>query len=208
MSGASMTHGLIARLRRDARGVTVIEFAIVAPVMCLMMMGAFDIAHTLYTRGQLEGVVQKTARDSGLQENADPAEQAKIDQKVRRQAGALVNNARIDITRRFYRDFTEAAAAEPEPYTDTNANGKCDAGEPYQDNNLNSTWDADGGNQGQGGAKDAVLYTVTMTYKHMFPLWKMLGRSEDARVVAQTVLRNQPYDGQASYGAPVVRNCP
>jgi len=199
---------LLRRLRRDARGAVVVEFAIVAPVMALLLLGAFDIAHTLYTRAMLQGIVQKTARDFTLEDSASSADQRdELDARVKRQALALVNNSKVDIERRYYRTFTEASQARAEAFTDSNKNGTCDAGEPYQDENLNSTWDADGGNEGLGGAKDAVVYTVTMTYGHMFPIYRMIGGSNTVKMVAETVLRNQPYGDQGSYGKPVVRNC-
>lgn len=201
----------LRRLRRDTRGAALMEFAIVAPVMCLLLVGGFDVAHTLYARGVLQGIVQKTARDSTL-ETADLAQQAILDQRVKKQASALANNATITITRRYYRTFSDAATARAEEWTDatsgTYANGRCDNGEPYVDANNNSTWDADGGNSGQGGAKDATLYTVTMTYPRMSPLPKFLGSAATTvKLVATTVLRNQPYSDQNSYATPVVRNC-
>lgn len=198
---------LTTRLRRDERGATIIEFAIVAPVMCAFLLGAFDVAHTLYTRAVLQGVVQKVARDSSLETGATADQQAKLDEKVTKQAKALVNNSSIAITRRYYRSFADAAAAKPEPFTDANDNGQCDAGEPYEDQNANSVWDADGGNSGQGGAKDATVYTVELSYPRMFPAMKLIGGSSTTTVTTTTVLRNQPYDNQQSYGAVKVRNC-
>ncbi|MBN2972035.1 pilus assembly protein [Roseomonas aeriglobus] len=194
-------------LRDDARGVTAVEFAIVAPVMCLLLMGALDVSHTLYTRAVLQGIVQKTARDSTLESGAEENTQTQLDDKVRAQAKAMYNGATIVITRRFYRTFTEAAAARAETYTDTNDNKTCDAGEPYSDANGNGVWDRDGGNAGQGGAKDATLYTVRMTYPRIVPVAGFVGLGTTQTVTAQTVLENQPYGDQASYAAPVVRNC-
>ena len=198
----------LLRLRTDARGATVVEFAIVAPVMALLLLGAFDISHTLYTRAVLQGIVQKTARDFTLEDSASSAAQRdELDARVKRQAKAMVNGSDVNIERRYYRNFTAASQAKAEAFTDTNRNGTCDAGEPYQDENLNSVWDADGGNEGVGGAKDAVVYTVTMTYNHMLPIYNMIGGSDRVKLVAETVLRNQPYGDQSSYGRPVVRNC-
>jgi Flp pilus assembly protein TadG len=194
-------------LRRDQSGATIVEFAMVAPVLGLVLLGAFDVAHTLYTRAALQGVVQKTARDSTLESGADATTQAALDEKVRAQAKALANNATITITRRFYRTFSDAAAARAETWTDTNGNGRCDAGEPYEDANRNNTWDRDGGDAGQGGAKDATLYTVTASYPRIFPLYNLVGGSRTTTITASTVLRNQPYGDQGSYGAMQVRNC-
>lgn len=198
----------LRRLRRDRRGATVVEFAIVAPVMSLLVLGAFEFAHTLYVRGTLQGIVQKVARDATMEEKDPIKANEELDNKVKRQVYALRNDARIDIKRRFYRNFSEAAAAKPEPFSDTNKNDTCDAGEPFQDNNNNNTWDRDGGDAGQGGARDAVVYTVEMTYKPTLPIYNFLGGSRETKVEAATVLRNQPYDVQGSYGAPGKGNCP
>lgn len=195
-------------LRRDESGATVVEFAMVAPVLALVLLGAFDVAHTLYTRAALQGVVQKTARDSTLESGLEAGAQDALDEKVRKQAKALANNATITITRRHYRTFSDAAAARAETWTDTNGNGVCDGSEPYEDANGNSAWDRDGANAGQGGAKDATLYTVTASYPRMFPAYNLIGGSRTTTITASTVLRNQPYSDQGSYGAMVVRNCP
>lgn len=203
---------ILRRLRRDQRGATVVEFAMVAPVMGMVLLGAFDIGHTLYMRATMQGIVQKTARDSTLEDSTDAGAQAKLDTKVTAQVKALANNADVKITRRYYRTFSTAAAARAETFTDSSSgiykNGTCDGGEPYEDANGNSVWDKDGGNGGQGGAKDAVLYTVTASYPRFFPIYRFIGGSDVTKVTASTVLRNQPYGDQASYGAMKVRNCP
>lgn len=196
------------RLAREERGAALVEFAIVAPVMCLLLLGGFDIAHTLYMRSVLQGVVQKTARDSTLQDGGTAEQQAAMDDHVRTQVKALANNGEIAISRRFYRTFSQAAAAKAEDWTDTNKDGRCDDGEPYEDANLNGVWDADGGDQGQGGAKDAVVYTVTVKYPRMFPVTGMIGGGDTTTVMARTILKNQPFGDQGNYGDPVVRNCP
>lgn len=196
-----------ARLLRDERGATIVEFAFVAPAMCVMLLGAFDVAHTLYARAVIQGIVQKTARDSSLEIGTEAEQQAALDNKVKAQVRALANNATISFSRRYYRDYTSAANAAPERWTDTNGNGRCDNGEPYDDKNSNRVWDADGGDAGQGGAKDATVYTVTVSYPRMFPAMRMIGGSGTTRIESATILRNQPYSDQGSYGAWVVRNC-
>lgn len=192
----------------DARGATIVEFAMVAPVLGLVLLGAFDTAHTLYTRAAMQGIVQKTARDSTLESASEASAQTALDDKVKAQIKALANNATITIQRRYFRTFSDASAARAESWTDTNGNGVCDGSEPYQDANNNNVWDRDGGNEGQGGAKDATLYTVTASYPRMFPLYRIIGGSNQTTITATTVLRNQPYGDQGSYGSSQVRNCP
>jgi Flp pilus assembly protein TadG len=199
---------MLRSLWRDRRAVTAVEFAIVAPVLCLFLVCAFDIGHTLYMRAALQGIVQKASRDSALETGLDTTQQTAIDNLVTSQVHELQREAVVNIKRRFYRNFTEASAKSPEPFTDTNGNGRCDAGEPYEDKNLNTVWDPDGGDQGAGGAKDAVIYTVTATYDHVLPIWQFIGGSSQAKVSASTVWRNQPYGDQAVYAASTVQNCP
>lgn len=206
-----MIRGLSRKLAADRRGATIIEFAMIAPVMGILLLGGFQVAHTLYMRAVLQGIVQKVGRDSSLETGLDTDTQAELDAKVTGQAKALANNATVTITRKWYRTFSDAAAAKFEPFTDTNGNGTCDGpvgstpGEPYQDNNGNGRWDATGGNSGSGGAKDAMVYTVDVTYPSLFPLYKVIGGSSSITVTASTVLRNQPYGDQ---GSATVRNCP
>ncbi|MEG3178490.1 TadE/TadG family type IV pilus assembly protein [Sphingomonas sp. RB3P16] len=195
------------RLRDDNRGATVIEFAIVAPVLCLLLVAGFDTAHTLYARAALQGVIQKTARDASLETGTSATAATALDNKVRAQVSALANNATITFTRRYYRTFSLAAAATAESYTDTNGNHTCDAGEPYIDANNNTVWDSDGGDSGQGGAKDRTLYTVKVSYPRMFPLWKFIGVASTTTLTAKTILQNQPYSDQNSYAAATQRNC-
>jgi Flp pilus assembly pilin Flp len=198
---------LARRLARDTHGATLLEFAFVAPVLCLLIVGAFDTAHLLYTRAVLQGIVQKVARDATLETGTDAQVSAALDARVKAQVSLLVPNAQPIFKRRFYRTFSLAAAAKAESFTDTNKNGTCDAGEPYVDANNNTVWDADGGDQGQGGAKDRTLYTVTLPYTHLFPLWRFIAGSSTTSLVATTILQNQPYSDQASYDAATVRNC-
>ena len=194
-------------LARDRRGVTIVEFGIVAPVLALLLVGGLDMAHTLYMQAALEGAVQKTARDSALESGVDPVTEAALDQRVADQVHQLNKNATFAAKRRYYRTFSDANAAKEETYTDTNGNHTCDNGEPYQDINDNKHWDRDGGDEGQGGAKDRVLYTVSISYPRMLPLATWLGFSPTVDMKATTVLENQPYAEQGKYAPPTWRNC-
>ena len=196
-------------LLRDTRGVAAVEFAIIAPTFALLLVGGFDVAHSLYMRGVMQGVLQKTARDSALESGGSAAQQTAIDNKVRDQVLAIHRQATVRFKRRYYRNFAEATAKIAERVThDSNANGWCDTGDRYVDANNNNGWDDDGGNEGQGGAKDRVLYTVTVSYPRMLPLHKFITALPSTEVVtASAALINQPYTDQASYGPPVERTC-
>jgi Flp pilus assembly protein TadG len=197
-------HGSLAA---QQRGTAVTEFALIAPVFFMLLLGTFDMVHSLYMQSVLQGVVQKTARDLSLESGTEASKQADLDAYVTARLKNLAANSTVTVTRTSYKDFTKAKQATMEPFTDTNGNNTCDAGEPYQDNNNNSVWDKDGGNSGQGGAKDVAAYTVTVSYPRMFSFAR-LGLPATTTLKAFTVLANQPYGDQAQSGAPTARNCP
>ena len=65
----------------------------------------------------------------------------------------------------------------------------------------------DGGDAGQGGAKDITVYSVTVSYPRMFPISTLFGGSPNVNMTASTVLANQPYSEQSTYGAALTGNC-
>lgn len=187
-----MIRACFARLRTDQRGATIVEFALVAPVLLLTIMGLFDMAYNMYSTAMLQGAIQKAARDATL-EGATPAT---VDARVAAAVHGVVPSARLSYSRKAYFSFTDVG--QPEDFTDVNANGVCDNGEPYEDANANDSWDADRGSIGNGGARDAVLYTVTVTYDHAFPLNGFAALTGSYSTKSETVLRNQPFGLQAA----------
>ena len=177
-------------LRRDARGATIVEFALLAPVLLLTLLGLFDIGYNTYTSSVLQGAIVKAARGSTI-EGAAPA---KLDARVEAAVRDIAPNATVTFDRKSYTSFSDVGA--PEDFTDLDGDGICNNGEPFEDANGNGSWDADRGRSGSGGARDAVLYTVTVSYPRAFPLAKFIGVSDRHQAQSQTVLRNQPWDEQ------------
>ena len=181
-----------ARLCRDATGATVVEFAAIAPALLMVLLGLMDLSYNIYTTTLLEGAIQQAGRTSSIE--GAGARSLAIDTKLRSIVDDIVPNAAIAISRRAYTDYTDVE--QPEDFTDTNADGVCSDGEPFEDVNGNGTWDEDRGRDNTGGARDAVLYDVTITYPRAFPVMGLLGFSETVTAKARTVLRNQPYGPQ------------
>ena len=190
----------LRRLRGESRGVAAVEFALVAPALLLTIMGIFDLGYNIYAATMVQGAIQRAARDSTI-EGADQR-LAQIDEAVARAVHHVVPRATIAFSRRAYADFADVS--RPEDFTDTDRNGLCDNGEPFEDANRSGTWDDDRGASGSGGARDAVLYTVNVTYARGFPMASLIGLPETVTTTAATVLRNQPYklqDNKPAVGA-------
>jgi Flp pilus assembly protein TadG len=184
-------------LARDRRGATVIEFAIVAPVMMLVLMGLSDLCYQIYAQSIVTGAMQKAGRDSTIQGAGNNT--AAIDAKVSDMVKTIAKNATFTFTRKNYDTFS---TAKPEPFNDTNNNGVRDAGECYMDINANSQWDVDPGADGQGGANDVTLYSVTVSYPRLFPVAGLFGWPSTNTITANTLLKNQPYATQQVGAAP------
>ena len=181
--------GALSRLLRERRGATLVEFAIICPVMLMALMGLGDVLYRAYVQAILVGAVQKAGRDSGIQNSDTTA----LDTAVQTMVKTIAPSATFASTRKNYDTFSQVA---PEPFTDTNGNGVRDPGECFTDQNGNGVWDADPGVTGQGGADDVVAYTMTVTYPRLFPVG-LLGMSTTATASASTILKNQPYSAQA-----------
>lgn len=195
-------------LRHCEDGTSVTEFGLIAPALVVMLMGTFDAGHAYYVRSVLNGALQEAGRDSSLEGAYRTSNTLNIDQKVRDIVHDIAPGAEVTPVRRYYKTFSDAAAAEAEEWTDTDSNGTCNAGEPYVDENWNDAWDADGGNAGTGNSKDVVIMTVTVKYTRLFPVHKLLGLSDEVTVISDTILANQPYGTQQQYQTPTVKNCP
>ena len=179
-------------LARDERGATAVEFALIAPALLMVLLGVFDAGYNLYTASVLDGAAQKAARDSSL-EGAE-AKGLAIDDRVVDAVHNVVPRAKVTFDRRAYRDYSDLH--RPADYPDVDTDGACDTNEPFEDSNGNGIWDSDRGTETMGGARDAVLYTITVSYPRAFPLMHLLGLPETVTSQSRTVLRNQPYGTQ------------
>lgn len=190
-------------LLRGEQGITSVEFALVAPVLVLMIMGFFDLAHRTYATSVLQGAMQAAARDSTLESGLTSGDT--IDDYVETRVRTVAGTGADFLSERLsYQDF--AGVGQPERFVDASPfNDEYDSGECFEDVNGNGEWDPDLGKSGQGGAHDAVLYKMTVTYPRLFPMASLMGWPTEQIISAATVLRNQPYGNQT---APVYAVCP
>lgn len=193
--------GTLTRLARDEEGATLVEFAMLSPVLLTLLLGLFDLGYNIYTKTQLEGAIQKAARDSTIEGAA--GREAIIDARVKAAVHDISPQATVAFSRRAYSNFSDVS--QPEDFTDVNSDGLCNDGEPYEDANGNGKWDSDRGSVGFGGARDAVLYTVSVSYPRAFPVSTLIGLDPVQTTQSTTVLRNQPYSQQPE--ASLVQNC-
>ncbi|GAA0662770.1 Flp pilus assembly protein TadG [Sphingomonas insulae] len=187
-----MRSAVVASLRDD-KGITIVEFAIVAPCLVLLMIGLLDLGFKAYVGIQLQGALEQSARQVTVGTSTTTAALTSL---VKTQIVKIVPKASVSVVPTSYYDF--ANVGKPEPITtDTAPLGTFNQGDCFQDLNGNGVWDADAGSSGTGGSEDIVYYTATVTYPDLLPAAKLFGFSSTATVTGTTMMKNQPYASQA-----------
>ncbi|MXO73347.1 TadE/TadG family type IV pilus assembly protein [Alteraurantiacibacter buctensis] len=183
---------LATRLSACTRGAAIVEFALVAPLFLMMLFAVFDTGMKVYASSVLQGAMQRVGRDFSMEDAY--SRRTELENLIRGQVGSVVPGAQFTFNRRSYFDFGDIGQAEK--FDDINADGQCNANEPFEDANGNGAWDSDRGRSGNGGARDAVVFTATVSYRRLLPLGALVGWPSTEELRATTVLRNQPYDEQ------------
>lgn len=184
----------VGRLRRDERGNALTEFAIVAPVFLTLLLGTFDIGQMVYAKSVLNGAVEQAARKSSLEGGDTDA----ADKMVERMVRPILPGVVVESERKSYFDFVDVGRAEI--FTDANHNETCDNGESYTEEVNIGQWDEDIGQDGNGGANDVVIYTVTATYAPTFKIPFAPASWNERKLTSTAVRKNQPFAAQQAYG--------
>jgi hypothetical protein len=184
-------------LVRAERGIATMEFALLAPVITMMMFGFLELAWVMSARSALESSTMRAARKIAASDC--PAQRQQIMTNIITQGMRhvrSVNDEPPQITTKSYAS-SFGDVGEPEPWieADGTRNGKYDVGESYTDVNGNGRWDPDMGTSGSvGGANQVVSYTARFRVKPIVPFFatQFGDTSGEYPIEASTVIRNEP----------------
>ena len=175
----------------NARGATIVEFALILPVLCMLLLGTLDLGYRSYVGSVVQGALHDAARMATVGNVSTAQIQAAVQSRLQ----AFSRNATITTSVRSYSDYSGVAV--PEKITqDTAPIGVYNAGDCFEDANGNGVYDTDRGRSGTGGSEDVLYFQVTMTYPHIVPVGRLFGWSNNVTITQSTVLRNQPYAGR------------
>ena len=180
-------------LARSDRGTSIVEFALLLPVLCLVVMGTLEIGYRIYAISVSNGAIRQAARMASTGGFTGP----QIDTHVINQIHKFRRDANVQIVKKSYSDFTGVGLPEPVTSGSIASGTYC-----FDDVNNNGTRDDDMGTSGLGGAEDVIYYEVTATYPTLFKFSeKVLKFSPTATVKLNTIVSNEPF-------AAVVRTPP
>ena len=186
-----MTISLLRRLRRDSKAVTIVEFAMVAPVMLLLLLGLFDLGYRAYASSVLQGALHDAARMATV----GGYSMTQIDARVKTRLSNFATRSTVTTAAASYYEFS--GVSQPEKIVgDTAPTNSYNPGDCFEDVNGNNAYDTDRGRSGTGNADDIVRYRVTINFTRIFPLGYLLGWPPTQTLTQETVLRNQPYAGR------------
>jgi Flp pilus assembly pilin Flp len=189
------------RLWRDRDGAAALEFALVLPPLCLILVGMFEMAMVTFCQASMEGALREAARYgmTGQEEATVDERKDKILEIVDRYTLGLFNIDDATVTTKIYSDFNDAGGAElAEPLTyDANGDGVYNPGtDEYQDVNGNGQYDNPRDDAGE--AAEIVEYTVEYDWPLMTPfIGRIMGNAQHKiPLKASIVLRNEPWNVQ------------
>lgn len=186
-----MTFSLLRRLRRDSKAVTIVEFAMVAPVMLLLLLGLFDLGYRAYASSVLQGSLHDAARMATV----GGFSMTQIDARVKTRLSNFATRSTVTTAAASYYEFS--GVSQPEKIVgDTVPMNSYNPGDCFEDVNGNNAYDTDRGRSGTGNADDIVRYRVTINFTRIFPLGYLLGWPPTQTLTQETVLRNQPFAGR------------
>ena len=191
--------GLAKLLKRDERGATIVEFALVLTPMLLFIFGGLDLGYQAYLRAAVQGALNDVSRIGGLEAPqlncAGTTTEKKIECAIKARSDVLARNATYTITSKNFYNFSDVGRAE-KLQTDYNGNGRYDPGDCFVDLNENGIYDEVAGRVGTGGADDVAFYEVDLSAPRLFPIHKFIDVSPNYSIVATAAVRNQPYATQ------------
>jgi hypothetical protein len=181
-----------ARQLNRQSGVTILEFALILPVLLLLIMGIIEFSMIMFVSSVIESATTSTARlgKTGYVPSDSNRQQEILDNITSRSAG-LLDPAKITISTTVYPSFNSVNQPEPciSPPTPP-----CPGtpGVNFTDINGNGQWDADMGAAGLGNAGDVVVYTVNYPWSIMTPIMSSI-IGPVFPITARTVVRNEPF---------------
>jgi hypothetical protein len=184
----------LKRLRDREDGSPAAEFAFVAPIMILLVVGTIEFGMIMFVTILMESGLRDAAR-YGItgSEFGKMSRMERIVEIINDRTLGLVDISEADIQILVYPDFGQIG--DGEDFVDGNGNGTYDAGETFTDANGNGVWDSDIGQSGPGASGQVVLYRIEYAWNLLTPLAApLIGEGGKFTLSASIAVRNEPYN--------------
>lgn len=168
-----------------------VEFAVIAPVFFLLLMGTVELGLIMFAESMLQGSLAHGAR-VGRTGYSEGERAAYIKDQIVELSGDILDPEQLVLEMLNYDSY--ANIGEPEPcITPLCENGLANI--DYQDVNGNNQWDADQGAAGAGIRNRIVLYRATYSWPIFTPFMQSLfgNASGEYEFSAVTTVKNEAF---------------
>lgn len=186
----------IRTLPRDAKGATIIEFALVAPVFFFVIFCIIELGLLLFSQVALESATMQVSRASSLGGTSNGCDRAcTVRRLVEQKTRGLINGERVRVEARPLAQ----GGLPPAPdicLSDPNSIVSCAPNQPFKEvngiNGFQGTQDLN--NASVGSAGDLVEIRVNYPWRLMIPfLDGIYGQDGVVMLSSSTVIKNEPF---------------
>lgn len=199
---------------KDERGVTIIEFAVVAIPLFLLIMGLIEFGLLFFTQIALENAINKVARTTAIGDTGGYSQRIDyIKAQLQDEVQPLIFGSRAIIS---VEQVNSGGASYKEPElclsNPPRLGPTCPAGTPFEDTNGNGTYDGGTVNSSPGSAGDLIQIDVALPWSFFTPLVGQFfhlqnvqsGRTDaegnpvsyNAYIIrTSTIVKNEPFGG-------------
>jgi Flp pilus assembly pilin Flp len=183
------------RFWRAQRGATALEFALISPLVLILLLGTIDVSMETLLDSALEHGAQSAARIGVTVSTTDGVSrsQAVYNEVWSWVSPWLQNQSQLTVSTVTYPAYSDIGMPEPcgdDSYAKT---GTCTGS--YTDVNGNGHWDDDMGASGLGGYGSIVRYRFTVTRPMFTGILQLLGINLFT-LQRTVVLQNEPQNSQ------------
>ncbi len=189
---------LLVRTKRDERGATAVEFALVAGAFFMLLLGVIEFGLVMFSKVAIESALQQSARDVGIgRQVAGCSDRAcSIMRLVEQRTASLPKSQSVKVTATVANNSAVPSPSIPDVCLD-------DPNVPYpatcsvfENNNGTLGYQPTGalGNVSIGNAGDMIEVRVTYLWRVMFPMFRsQFGTNGVLTVTSSTVVKNEPF---------------
>jgi hypothetical protein len=189
-------HTHIRQFAPNAEGVTIIEFAIVAPVFFLLLLGIIEFGLIGLHSVALDAAVAQTSRQASIGNVPPqyPDRVAYITDELQRRTDGLINSDQIVISA----NLVSAGGAPTPPdicLTDPpTVGGVCPSGTPFEEVNGIPGYQGAASPVTLGAAGDVVAVQAVLPWRVQIPfMGQFFGENGTLLLRSSTVVKNEPF---------------
>ena len=162
------------QLFRDVQGSTAVEFAVISPLVIMLLFGTFQLTYEGFAQTRLNDALRTSSRlaVTGALSTGSTSREQMIGDAITKYMGAVKVAAgkTMAVTISNAVTFSAYGSGTPmEPYDDTNNDGLCDNGEAFVDYDGDGKWSSLKLTAGAGGGGSILNIKVDFPMDSVIP---------------------------------------